>query len=62
MASMIDDKVTCMSKISFENVIMIKSFSNMTKEWFCKWCGQNDVSLYKQDGYKITLQWFKNDY
>jgi hypothetical protein len=31
----------------------------MIKEWFYKWCGQNDVSLYKQDGYKITLQWLK---
>jgi len=39
-----------------------KVISNMTKELLCKQCGQNDVSLYKQDAYKITLQWFKNDY
>ncbi len=57
MASMIDDKVTCMSKISLENVIKIKSFQIWLKNDFT-----NDVSLYKQDGYKIILQWFKNDY
>jgi len=39
MASMIDDKVTWTSKISFENVTRIK-YSNMILKWLCKWCEQ----------------------
>jgi hypothetical protein len=58
MESMIDDKVTWMSNISFENVIMIKSLQIWLKTDYA-----NDVSFHtKQCNHKIILQWFKNDY
>jgi len=34
----------------------------MIKEYICKWCGQNDMSLHKQCAHTITLQLFKNEY
>jgi hypothetical protein len=54
---MIDDKMMWMSKMSFENVIRIKSFQIRLKNNY-----ENDVSLQKQCGYTIILQWLKNDY
>jgi hypothetical protein len=54
---MIDEKIMWMFKISFENVTKIKLF----QIWLKKWHGQNDVSLQKQCGHIIILQWFKND-
>jgi hypothetical protein len=53
---MIDDKVMWMSKISFENVIMIKSFQIWLKNNY-----ENDMEkmmcYYKQCGHTIILQW-----
>jgi len=46
-----------MFKISFENVTMIKIISKWLKNNY-----ENDVSLQKQCGHIIILQWFKNDY
>jgi hypothetical protein len=54
---MIDNKMMWMFKISFENVAMIKSFQMWLKNNY-----ENDVSLQKQCGHIIILQWFKNDY
>jgi hypothetical protein len=44
------------SDVDVQNII-----SNITKEWLCKWDGQNDVSLHRQNGHEITLLWLKND-
>jgi hypothetical protein len=60
--SIIDNKMTWMPKISFENMTKIKITSNMTKKWLYKWHGQNDVSSHRQHGHKIILQQFKNQY
>jgi len=34
----------------------------MTKKYLWKCHGQNEVSLQKQCGHTVILQWFKNDY
>jgi hypothetical protein len=57
MPSMIDDKVTWMSKISFQNVTRIKSFQIWLNNDYA-----NDVSLHRPCGDKIMLQWLINDY
>jgi len=59
---MIDDKMTWMFKILFENVIRIKSFQIWLKNNY-----ENDVDktmchYKKQCDHTIILQWFKNDY
>ncbi len=58
MASMVDDKVTWMSKISFENVIKIMSFQIWLKNDYAN--GVHKMMWHY--GHKIILQWFKNDY
>jgi hypothetical protein len=45
------------SDVDIQNII-----SNITKERLCKWHGQNDVSLHRQHGHEIILQWVKTDY
>jgi hypothetical protein len=54
---MIDDKMTWMSKMLFENMTRIKSFQIWLKNNY-----ENDVSLQKQCGHTIILKWLKNDY